>query len=95
MRTCFSNMAVLLVLIAIGCAPIVDLEAERASVLETDKEWASAMVAKDLDRAMSFVADDATLFPPDAPILEGKRPFATIWLSCSLNQNSVLVGHQP
>jgi len=60
-------------LLIFGCATKVDLEAERAAVLQTDKEWASvAAEGSDLDRIVSFWADDAIVFPPGAAAVVGK-----------------------
>lgn len=52
---------------------MVDLEAERLAVLRTDKEWLQAAEEKDLERALSFWADDALVFPPHSPVLRGKQ----------------------
>jgi len=56
-----------------GCAKKVDLETERAEILRIDKEWASvAAEGRDLERIVSFWADDAIVFPPRAPAVVGK-----------------------
>ncbi len=50
-----------------------DLEAERAAVLRADKEWLKAFTERDVERGLSFWADDALVFPPHAPVLRGKE----------------------
>ena len=54
-----------------GCAH-VDVAAEREAILATDRPWQDAIAAKDLDRTLSFWADDAVVMPPGQPSLAGK-----------------------
>ena len=56
-----------------ACAVDIDIEAERTSLLETDKAWAAAASeGQDVDQIVSFWSDDATVLPPDAPAIKGK-----------------------
>ena len=73
MKTLFSIVATLLVLAASGCAPQVDTAAEEAAIRELDVEWMNAAQAKDVDTVLSFFADDASVLPPNAPIVTGKE----------------------
>ena len=74
MRRLVISLAALLALAVSGCAPQVDVEAEAAAIREaTDVEWLEAGQAKDLDRWVSFHTDDASLLPPNAPIVTGKE----------------------
>ena len=74
MKKLFAVLTTVLVLAASGCAPQVDVEAEAAAIREaTDVEWLEAGQAKDLDRWVSFHTDDASLLPPNAPIVTGKE----------------------
>jgi ketosteroid isomerase-like protein len=58
---------------------------EKAALLERDRVWAAvASEGKDLERILSFWTDDAKVYPPGAPIVEGKeaiRAFVTPSLS--------------
>jgi uncharacterized protein (TIGR02246 family) len=56
-----------------GCAPGVDVEATRAALLQTDKEWAAAVAAGDIQRVLTFWADDAVVYFPGAPSAIGKE----------------------
>lgn len=60
-----------------GCSPLsFDAKAESINLLKRDAEWADAASAgKDIDRIMSFVADDIVMVPPGQPIAEGKEAF--------------------
>lgn len=62
------------VLAAIGaCAPSSpDLTAERRAVAEADSAWAAASTAGEAERSISFLADDAIMFPPGQPPVIGK-----------------------
>jgi ketosteroid isomerase-like protein len=51
-----------------GCGR-VDVEQERAALLEADRQWSQS--AKDLDLFMSFYTPDAASYPPGMPELVG------------------------
>ena len=79
MKKLFPIVATLLVLAISGCAPQVDTAAEEAAIRElTDVEWMEAGQAKDLERWVSFHTDDASLLPPNAPIVTGKEAIRAI-----------------
>ncbi len=74
MKTLFSIVATLLVLAISGCAPQVDVEADKAAIRDlTDVQWLNAEQAKDVDSVLSVFADDASSFPPNASIVTGKE----------------------
>ena len=50
-----------------------DLQAERATLFRLDKAWAQAAAAKDVEKVLSFWADDARVFPPGQPAVIGKE----------------------
>ena len=57
-----------------GCTTRVDVEKERAAILQTDKEWlAAALEGRDLGRIVSFWTDDAIVFPPGSAAVVGKE----------------------
>ena len=54
-----------------------DVEAE---IRRLDAEWSRAAESRDVERAVSFWSDDAVVFPPGSPPVEGKaaiREFVT------------------
>ncbi len=71
----------LLSLMALACAPTaeapppIDLEAERASLLQTDASWFEAYSASDspADVFAAQVVADASLLPPGAPLAVGRE----------------------
>jgi len=50
-----------------------DPSAERATLFSLDKAWAQAAAARDLEKVLSFWADDARVFPPGQPAVIGKE----------------------
>lgn len=57
-----------------ACTTAVDLEAERASLRATDEAWAAAASeGTDVELIASFWSDDATVYPNDGPIVQGKE----------------------
>src|SRR5712691_6551412 len=52
-----------------------DGNAIRAQALE----WAKAAAAKDLEKTLSFYADDAAMFPPNVPIAATKEARRQLW----------------
>ena len=72
MKKLFPIVATLLVLAISGCAPQVDVEADKAAIRDlTDVQWLNAAQAKDVDTVLSFFADDASQLPPNTPIIIG------------------------
>jgi len=66
-------LGLLLVLVGTSAyAATVDVEAERAALFRLDKAWAQAAAARDVEKSVSFWADDASLFPPGQPAVIGK-----------------------
>jgi uncharacterized protein (TIGR02246 family) len=64
--------AVLGVLVCAGCVSKESPSAARSRLLELDREWSEAAAARDVERALSFWADDAVVFPPGGPAVAGK-----------------------
>ncbi len=46
---------------------------------DMDIEWSKAASAMDLDRVVSFYADNASFFPPNAPLATGKEALRGEW----------------
>ncbi len=66
-------VATLLVLAISGCAPQVDVEADKAAIRTALGEAWNAVATKDVDKFLSICADEYTNFPPNAPIVRGKQ----------------------
>jgi|SRR5579862_369768 len=48
-------------------------------IREADKAWSHAVDSKNLDKSVSFYADDASLLPSNAPIANGTEQIRKFW----------------
>jgi uncharacterized protein (TIGR02246 family) len=77
------------------------LDGDRTAVLTAEREWAAAARDKNLDRSVSYMADDATMFPPAGAPVVGKAAireymaagFATPGFSVTWEPQDVVVAH--
>jgi len=65
-------MVVAGLLACIGCATAGGTSDEASRILQLDADWSQAAQGRDVDRVVSFWADDATVFPPGSPPVIGK-----------------------
>lgn len=64
---------IVVVLVAcVGCASAVRPEDAQSQILRLDAEWSRAAQARDVDRVISFWADDAIVLPPGGLPVVGK-----------------------
>jgi ketosteroid isomerase-like protein len=60
--------------------PAVDTRAaDEAAIRTASREWSQAAVAKDLTKCVSYYADGAQAFPPNAPLLTGLDAIRAAW----------------
>jgi len=52
---------------------------EERAIRDADAAWSHAAETKDLDKAVSFYADDASVLPFNAPIANGKDQIREVW----------------
>jgi uncharacterized protein (TIGR02246 family) len=55
--------------------------ADESALRKLDDEWSKAVGAKDVEKTMSYYADDALMMPPNIPTLTGKQSIRTLWKS--------------
>jgi hypothetical protein len=71
-RAATAFLSALAVALAVGgCEADLDLEAERAALLHADESWAAAAEAGDVDRLFGYWTEDAVIYPPVGPTVEG------------------------
>ena len=67
--------------VAVSCRPATsDSRAGEAALMATSRAWAQAAASGDVDRIVSYWADDAIVLAPDQPAIVGKaaiRAFVT------------------
>ena len=83
---------VLLMLLAAGCntaPPPVDTKAAEDGVRAASTAWSKAAVARDVATVGSYYADDATVLPPNAPLVTGKDGAQKAWAAMLVPGNSV------
>lgn len=52
---------------------------EAKTLVALDDQWSAAAAARDLDRTASFYAEDASVFPPNAPLAKGREAARKVW----------------
>lgn len=73
MRITAAGPALMIVACLGGCAPRFDADAEGRVLLKRDAEWAQlAAEGRDVDRVVSYWADDAQVIEPGQPVYAGK-----------------------
>jgi len=55
------------------------LAGERAAVRQADVDRARAVAARDVERFLSFLAEDVAFFPDQAPVAKGKAAVRELW----------------
>src|ERR1700684_1662878 len=76
------NLVVVLMLVAVLVsipALAKDTSSNENAIRALDAAWSQAAGAKDLDKTVSFYADDASLLPANAPIATGKDAIHAAW----------------
>jgi uncharacterized protein (TIGR02246 family) len=66
------QLLLLLLFASVSCASAGRPEDVRARILRLDAEWSEAAQGRDVDRIVSYWADDATVLPPGDPPVVGK-----------------------
>ncbi len=52
---------------------------DEAAIRAASQEWSNAASSRDLEKAVSFYAEDATYNPPGAPLAAGKDAIRKVW----------------
>jgi len=53
--------------------------ADEAAVRAASAEWAKVAAAKDLENTLSYYAEDASMFPPNLPVVTGPEARRKMW----------------
>jgi ketosteroid isomerase-like protein len=54
-------------------------DAKAKELIALDADWSKAAVAKNVDRMVSFYADDAVAYPPNEPAAVGRVAVRKVW----------------
>jgi ketosteroid isomerase-like protein len=67
----------------IGCQALqqhqADARNEENTIRQTDIDWSKAAAAKDVDKIVSYYADDGSIYPPNQPVAAGKPAIKVAW----------------
>ena len=83
----------LVLAVALLLAPAVALAADGAiesALVEREKAFARAVASRDMDRFLDFWVDDGAVFPPGAPIANGKVAIRAEWGALLSDQDASL-----
>jgi uncharacterized protein (TIGR02246 family) len=72
-------LTLVLTLLAATTVQSVAQSKEENNIRKTDTEWSHASESKDLNKFVSFYADDASVLPFNAPIASGKEQIRQLW----------------
>lgn len=65
-----------------ACRSSADTRAADETALRTlDEEWSRSVTSRDVEKVISYYADDAVVMPPNIPTLAGKDSIRTLWRS--------------
>jgi len=84
---CLGNAALVACFIVLaGCSqqttptpPPDTRAADEAAVRAASAEWAKVAAAKDLEKTLSYYAEDASMFPPHMPVVTGPEGRRKMW----------------
>ena len=71
-----------LVLMAAGCGQQTSKDtraADEGALRDLDAQWSKAAAARNVDAAVSYYSDDATLLAPNAPAVSDKQSIRAAW----------------
>lgn len=75
--------------------PKPDLAAIETTIRDADKAWSDAASAKDLDKTVSFYADDANFLMAGLPLATGKDNVRKDWSTLLSDPNLVTISFAP
>lgn len=75
-------LALLLIISACNQQTPADTRAaDESAIREIEAQWARMAAAHDLEGCVSYYSDDASILPPNAPIVSGKQAIRAVWAS--------------
>jgi len=77
-------VSLVVILLAAGCGeskPADTRAADEKAIRDLDAQWSKTATARDVDGAVSYYSDDASLLAPNAPIASDKQSIRASWAS--------------
>jgi uncharacterized protein (TIGR02246 family) len=75
----YTSLALFLLAASCTSQPPDTRAADEATIRDLDTQWSKAAMARDLDGAVSYYTDDASLMSPNAPVATGKAAIRAAW----------------
>lgn len=73
----------MLAMIGWGCGGIgvttTDSRADENAIRQADLDWSKAAAGKDIEKVLSYYAEDGAVYPPNAPMAAGKPAIRVAW----------------
>jgi len=66
-------LAPFLLMTALGCNQNIDTKSEEEKLMQTSRDWSQTASTGDLEKTLSYWADDAVLMTAGQPMLKGKK----------------------
>jgi uncharacterized protein (TIGR02246 family) len=79
-------------LVVAGCGqqtPPDTRAAEETTLRALNTQWSKAADSKDLEATVSYYSDDASVFPPNAPLATGKQAIHAVWADVLNSASSI------
>lgn len=70
---------IMLVGFVLACTPVDHRAADEATIRGLDSAWTKAAEAKNVDQAVAYYADDASMLAPAEPVATGKAAIRAAW----------------
>jgi ketosteroid isomerase-like protein len=77
-------VSLIVILLAVGCGeskPPDTRAADEKAIRDLDAQWSKTATARDVDGAVSYYSDDASLLAPNAPIASDRQSIHASWAS--------------
>jgi len=72
-------VGVLLLTASCQQAPPDTQAADQSAIKDLEAQWSTAAAAKNADDTASYYTDDASMLPPNMPIVTGKQAVRAVW----------------
>ena len=57
-----------------------DVKSEENAVRQADLDWSKAAASKDIDKVVSYYAEDGAIYPPNSPLAAGRPAIKVTWI---------------
>lgn len=68
-----------------------DMDETAKALVRLDEEWSKTAATRDADKVAAFYSEDAVVYPPDAPVVEGRAAAKKVWAGYFADPNFVKI----